>query len=212
LAGLTNQRGQEAIVMSHTWTDRMGTADRFRALRSTGDELRRARTVLLVLATLSVIAGLVAIAVPVAASVATAIFIGWVLLFAGAVMGAHAYVERSQERTGARALTAILTLAVGIYLLVAPLSGTVTLTFMLAVWFFAVGVIELVAARQIWGVPGAGFVAFNGALSVLLGLLIIADFPSSAGWAIGLLVGINLLFWGLRAFVLAGLLKRLADF
>jgi uncharacterized membrane protein HdeD (DUF308 family) len=42
--------------------------------------------------------------------------------------------------------------------------------------------------------------------------LIIADFPSSAGWAIGLLVGINLLFWGLRAFVLAGLLKRLADF
>jgi uncharacterized membrane protein HdeD (DUF308 family) len=174
------------------------------------EELRHARRWLLVTATLSALAGLVAIAVPIAASVATAIFIGWVLLFSGVVMAMHAYAERSQSGAGWRALTALLTLAVGLYLILAPLDGTLTLTFMLAVWFSVIGVTELAAAWQLRGVPGAGVVGFNGALSLLLGVMIIADFPSSAGWAIGLLVGINLILWGVRAFVVAGMLKRAA--
>jgi uncharacterized membrane protein HdeD (DUF308 family) len=191
--------------MSHMYSERAATTDR---IRDPADGLRRARTWLLVTATLCVLAGIVAIAVPAIASVATAIFIGWVLVFAGVVMGVHAFNERSEARTGWRALNAILTFAIGIYLLVAPLSGTLTLTFMLAVWFFAIGILGLAAAWPMRGFPGAGFVALNGALSVLLGVLIAVDFPSSADWAIGLLVGINLLLWGMRAFILAGLLKR----
>jgi uncharacterized membrane protein HdeD (DUF308 family) len=176
-----------------------------------GDGVRRARTWLLVTAALLVLAGLAAIAVPLAASVATAIFIGWVLVFAGVVMGVHAYNERSEGRTMSRALTALLTLVVGVFLLVAPLTGTLTLTFALAVWFLAIGMTDLAAASVTRGARGAGVVAVNGALSLVLGILIIADLPSSAGWAIGLLVGINLLLWGVRAFVLARLLKRLGE-
>jgi uncharacterized membrane protein HdeD (DUF308 family) len=206
--------------MSQMSTDRVGTANRPRAarpntrltvVRLSKADLRRARTWLLVTAGLLVLTGIAAIAVPLAASVATAIFIGWVLVFAGAVTGVHAYNERSEGRTGSRALTAVLTLAAGVFLLVAPLTGTLTLTFVLAVWFFALGVTELVAAWATRGVPGAGVVGFNGALSLLLGVLIIADLPSSAGWAIGLLVGINLLLWGVRAFMLAVLLRRVAE-
>jgi uncharacterized membrane protein HdeD (DUF308 family) len=202
------------------WTDRVGTADRHRAPRAgswltveglSTDELRRARRWLLVTAGLLVLAGIAAIAVPLASSVATAIFIGWVLVFAGVVMGVHAYNERSEGRTGSRVLTALLTLAAGVFLLVAPLTGTLTLTFVLAVWFFALGMTELAAAWAMRGVRGAGFVGVNGALSLLLGVLIVADLPSSAGWAIGLLVGISLLLWGIRAFVAAGLLKRMAE-
>jgi uncharacterized membrane protein HdeD (DUF308 family) len=210
---------KEAFVMSQMWTERVGRTDRAVPRRRTwiaavglsGDDLRHARRWLLVTAALCVLAGLAAIAVPLAASVATAIFIGWVLAFAGVVTGVHAFVERAGGRSGLRILTAVLTLFVGIYLIVAPLTGTVTLTFMLAVWFFAIGVLELTAAWGLRGWPGAGLVGFNGALSALLGVLIVADFPSSADWAIGLLVGINLLLWGIRAFVLAGLLKRAID-
>jgi uncharacterized membrane protein HdeD (DUF308 family) len=52
--------------------------------------------------------------------------------------------------------------------------------------------------------------ALGGGLSVILGFLIAASLPSSATWAIGLLVGINLVFWGVRALIGARLLKELA--
>jgi uncharacterized membrane protein HdeD (DUF308 family) len=52
----------------------------------------------------------------------------------------------------------------------------------------------------------------GGVLSMLLGVLIALELPSSAAWAIGLLVGVNLLFWGVRAIVAARLLgRRLAE-
>jgi uncharacterized membrane protein HdeD (DUF308 family) len=51
--------------------------------------------------------------------------------------------------------------------------------------------------------------AISGLLAVIMGFLIAASLPSSAGWAIGLLIGINLIFWGVRALVGARLLKEL---
>jgi uncharacterized membrane protein HdeD (DUF308 family) len=164
---------------------------------------------LFVAGALSILAGLVSIAVPAAASVATAVFIGWVLVGAGVVMAVHLLSQRSPDRIALRLLNAALTLFVGIYLLAAPLSGTVTLTFMLAVWFFGIGVLELAAAWRERGLPIAGWLGFNGAVSTILGLLIAFDWPSSAAWAIGLLVGINLVIWGLRAVFVAAALRRL---
>jgi uncharacterized membrane protein HdeD (DUF308 family) len=101
---------------------------------------------------------------------------------------------------------------VGIYVLAFPLSGTITLTFALAVWFFATGALELLAAIEgrARG-PATLFVALGGIVSMALGALIVADLPISAGWAIGLLVGINLMFWGVRALTVARLLKRVSE-
>jgi uncharacterized membrane protein HdeD (DUF308 family) len=95
-----------------------------------------------------------------------------------------------------------------ICLLVFPLTGTLTLTFFLAAWFLATGVSQLVGWWQTRGEPGSGVLALNGVVGVLLGILIIADLPSSAAWAIGLLVGVNLLFFGLRALVAANVLAH----
>jgi uncharacterized membrane protein HdeD (DUF308 family) len=173
-----------------------------------GQGLRRGRRWLLVTGVLSVVAGVLALLVPIVASVATAIFIGWVLAFAGIVMGVDAHQRRSAASPTLHYLNAALTTLVGLYLLIFPLSGTVTLTFMLAVWFFGIGMIELLAAFRARGVSGNWVLALNGAVSTVLGVLIAVDLPSSAAWAIGLLVAINLVFWGVRAIIIAMALRR----
>jgi uncharacterized membrane protein HdeD (DUF308 family) len=180
-------------------------------LQLSRDDLRRARIWLLGTAILALIAGVLAIAVPAVASVTMSIFVGWILIFAGLVMVSHAFSTRAPIRVTLRLVEGLLTLLVGVYLIAFPLSGTVTLTFVLAVWFFGSGALSLIAAWRLRGMPGAGIAGLNGTLSVILGLLIALDLPSSAAWAIGLLVGINLIFWSLRSMIGAQLLKQLAD-
>jgi uncharacterized membrane protein HdeD (DUF308 family) len=179
--------------------------------RLTATELRKARRWLTVSAVLSMIAGVIAIAVPAVASVTMSIFIGWLLIVAGAVMTSHAFAGGRRVRVTLRLVEGILTVLIGLYIVIFPLSGTITLTFALGVWFFATGLLQIVAAIRESGTPGAGVTAFSGGVSVLLGILIVLSWPSSAAWAIGLLVGINLVFWGVRAFTAAWLLKRLEN-
>jgi uncharacterized membrane protein HdeD (DUF308 family) len=172
------------------------------------EQLRSARRWLIASGILSIIVGVVALTVPAAASVGTAIFLGWVLVFAGVVMTAHSFSRGSAGGITLGFLNGLLTLLVGLYIVIFPLSGTVTLTFVLAVWFFGIGVLEVLTAWRAGGQPMAAVFAFSGVLSAILGVLIVADLPSSAGWAIGLLVGINLVFWGVRALMLASMFKR----
>lgn len=171
---------------------------------------RRARRLLIVSGVLSLIAGIAAIAIPAAASVAIAVFIGWVLVFAGSVMLVHAFSVRARRLMAMRLVNALLTLLVGIAILVFPLTGTVTLTFLLTVWFFASGGLRLTLALRLRGLPGAGLLALDGVISLALGLLIAVNLPSSGAWAIGLLVGINLILWGVRALFAAQRLHSVA--
>ena len=158
------------------------------------DALRHARRRLLIAGVLAVVTGIVAIIVPAVASVATAIFIGWILVVASAIQLVDAFSVRARTRTALRLLLAVLTFAAGLYLLVAPLQGTFTLTVMLVIWFVATGTARLVFGLAELGVPGAGMTALSGALSLILGILIAERLPSSADWAIGLIVGVDLLF------------------
>jgi uncharacterized membrane protein HdeD (DUF308 family) len=181
-----------------SWTAQVGL---------TRDQIGHARRWLMVAGSLALLVGVVSIAVPVIASVTTAIFVGWVVLASGIASTIYAISHRAPLR----GLEALVALAAGFYLLVFPLNGTVTLTFVLAVWFFASGVFSLAYALQWRGVPGWWLSALGGVCSVILGFLIVASLPSSAAWAIGLLVGINLIFWGVRALLGARLLKELAE-
>ena len=168
--------------------------------------VHRARRWVLATGILSIVAGAAAIAVPAVASVTIAIFIGWVLIVTGVARAV--YAVRARRVTVLAVLDAVLALLVGGYLVVSPLSGTVTLTLLLAAWFFGAGALYLLHAWRARGRPGVVLSALNGALAVVIGVLICVDLPSSAAWAIGLLVGIELIFWGIRALLLASLLKR----
>lgn len=208
--------------MSSSWTGGLGAAagqpSGWHFLPSTwalvdllsAEEIRRVRRVLLITGVLALLSGAAAIVVPIAASVTLTLFIGWMLMFYGAVSAFHAITAQAPGRTKAwRLLNALLALIVGFYLVALPLNGTITLTFVLAVWFFGTGVFSLAAAWQHHGQPGVGWLTVDGVLSLVLGILIAVSLPSSAAWAIGLLVGIYMIWWGMDALIAAALLKRM---
>jgi uncharacterized membrane protein HdeD (DUF308 family) len=171
------------------------------------EELKRTRRWLTIAGVLALLGGVVAIVMPDVASVATAIFIGWLLVFAGALHVVDAFLTRDRERIAPRLLMAVLTFAAGAYLLIAPLDGMFTLTVVLVIWFVAIGVAQIVLGISGRGTPGAGLLGLNGLLSLVLGLLIALELPSSADWAIGLIVGIDLVFWGAQMIAAAQTLR-----
>jgi uncharacterized membrane protein HdeD (DUF308 family) len=165
--------------------------------------LRQIRRRLTVLGVLALITGIGAILVPIVASVTMTIFIGWLLVFHGGVAAAHALAPANRSMRASRLINAAVAFLVGLYLVALPLSGTITLTLLLAVWFYVTGIVEIVNARRHRGELGAGWIMANGAISTLLGVFLVLDLPSTAAWAIGLLVGINLFFFGWHAIVIA---------
>lgn len=171
-------------------------------------DLRKARHWLVATGILALIGGAVAIVVPPIATLTIAIFVGWLLAYSGVVMAIHAWTQRGAGHAGERALMALLTFAVGTYIVLFPGGGALSLTLLLVVWFVGSGGLQLITARRLRGLPGAGIALFNGVMSILLAVLIVADLPSSAAWAIGLLVGVNLVFWGMRSLFAARLLKQ----
>jgi uncharacterized membrane protein HdeD (DUF308 family) len=167
--------------------------------RARANDERRRRPALIVTGVLAIVAGLVAIVVPEVASVGTAVFIGWILLLASIALLVGVF---SAEGLGAKllsALVAVITFAAGLYLLVSPLDGTFTLTVMLVLWFVGVGFVRIAGGLAAVGTPGAGYAIAGGVASLVLGILIARRLPSAADWAIGLLVGIDFLIYGVLA-------------
>lgn len=168
--------------------------------------LRKNWRVLMLVGVLAIFIGSLAILVPAVASVGTAIFIGWVLLIVGGVLIAAAFSAHSIGTLVLRLAWAILTVIVGLWLIVEPHDGTLTLTLVLGIYFLFMGLTRITAAFVSRGRPNAGLLGLNGVVSLLIGILILAKFPSSADWAIGLLVGIDLIFagWTLTSVALLG--------
>jgi uncharacterized membrane protein HdeD (DUF308 family) len=166
------------------------------------------RTFLVTSGVLAIIAGLVAILVPALASVGTAVFIGVMLLLSSVAIGIGAFAVEGLGRKLLRGLIAVFTFAAGLYLLVAPLDGTFTLTVMLVIWFVAVGIARIAIGLAELGTPGAGYTIASGVVSLVLGVFIGNELPSSADWAIGLLVGVDFLLYGALALGAAWLPAR----
>lgn len=156
--------------------------------------------------------GAVAIIVPPIASLASTIFVGWILIFAGVFLIAVAFSRSGAWQVISAVIWGLLTAGVGIYIAIAnPERGVLALTLVLCIYFIIVGATRIWIAFRERGTPGAGVIGVNGVLSLIIGLLILAELPESAIWAIGLLVGIDLIFagWSFIATGMAG--KRLAE-
>jgi len=145
-----------------------------------------------------VILGVAAMIVPPLASLAITIFLGWMFLVTGVAGLVMTYWARAMPGFWWSLISAALAVLAGLILLGRPMQGVLTLTVVLGVYFLAEGVATIMYAlahrRELSGRWSWLLVA--GLMDILIAFFIIAGLPGSAQWAIGLLVGINLLFGG----------------
>jgi uncharacterized membrane protein HdeD (DUF308 family) len=167
------------------------------------DALSRNWGWLLALGILMIILGVIAMAAPVVATIAVQFLLGWLLVISGIAEGIHAFMAQGWRGFLFELLSAVLYLGVGIVLLVAPLEGALALTFVLAVFLLVEGIFKIITALRVRDHRGWGWLLASGIVSVILGVLIWAQWPASGLWVIGLLVAIQLLFTGWSLVMLA---------
>ena len=151
------------------------------------------------------ILGLLAIVVPQIATIAVAVFIGWILLVSGAVGLIATFRMRSAPGFWWSLISAILGIVAGILLFRSPVSGALSLTVILTVFLIVEGIVSILFAlehnRELSGRWGA--MLFSGLVDLLLAAIIIEGLPGTAAWAIGLLIGVNLVFGGVALIAMA---------
>ena len=160
--------------------------------------VRRHWKALLIEGVLLLILGLAAIIIPSVASIAVTVLLGGLFLIGGLV--GLALLIWTQRTPGFwwSLLSAVLAAGIGIIMLARPVQGTLTLTLVLSAYFAAEGVVTIMYALLHRREPATrwGWLIASGILDLVVGGLIIAALPGSALWAIGLLVGIDLVFGG----------------
>jgi uncharacterized membrane protein HdeD (DUF308 family) len=150
----------------------------------------------LVMGSLLLLAGLVAIAVPFFGGIAASLFFAWVLLFAGAAHLGYAWMRRGAGAVLWQILVGIAYLIAALYLFMLPVAGMVALTLVLVFYIGVEGILELVIFSTLRRLPGSVWFLVDGVVSLVLAGLIFAHWPSSSLWAIGTLVGISLVLSG----------------
>jgi uncharacterized membrane protein HdeD (DUF308 family) len=139
--------------------------------------------------------GIAAIVRSFAATVVSMVFFGWVLVFASAVQFVDAFLVGNWAGFFMHLLMAILFVITGLLMLIRPVISAEAATFLMAIFFLIAGSYQLVAS--LWThLPGWGWHALNGIVALVMGGLLLAEWPISGLWVIGLFVGIDLIFFG----------------
>ena len=152
-----------------------------------------------------VILGIAAIALPPIATLAFTIIIGWVFLISGVVGLFTTFWARHVPGFWWSLISAIIGIAAGVVLLLWPITGTLSLTLVLIAFFVVEGIVSIMYAiehrNQLTG--RWGWMLVSGIIDLILAGIIFAGLPGTAVWALGLLVGINMLFGGAALIAMA---------
>ncbi len=155
------------------------------------------------LSVLMIVAGVLAIASPLAAGIAVNVLVAWLLVFSGCAHLVFAWYTRTGRGFLWELLVGILYILTGGYLLVHPLAGLASLTIALAIYLFLEAVLEFILGFMLRPLPGTGWLLFDGIVTLILAVMIWRTWPTSAPWIIGTLVGISMLFSGTSRLVLS---------
>ena len=154
---------------------------------------------------LLLVLGLVAIVIPPLATLAVTILFGWLFLLSGVVGLVTTFWMRSAPGFWWSLASAALAILAGGYLLAQPIAGALSLTVVLIAFFIIEGVASVLFAlehrRELSG--QWGFMLVSGIVDLVLSVMLIAGLPSTAVWALGLLVGINMVFGGMALIAMA---------
>jgi uncharacterized membrane protein HdeD (DUF308 family) len=154
---------------------------------------------------LMVTLGILAVAWPVVATLAVDIYVGWLFLFSGVIGLVAMFSTKDLPAFLWNLITAALSVAVGVLLLLRPAEGAVSLTLVLAAFFVAEGLFQVVTSIAYRDVIGSapGWMIVSGVADLALAVLIVLGWPMSAAWVPGLLVGINLITSGVAILMTA---------
>jgi uncharacterized membrane protein HdeD (DUF308 family) len=157
--------------------------------------LRRKWAWFVLLGLLLILVGMFALAAQVIASLATAVVIGWLLLFAGVAEIVGAFFSRRWNGFFLHLLSGLLSAVVGVFFIWAPVDAALTLTLLLACLLIVGGTFKIIAAST-YRFEGWGWPLASGIIDLILGVMIWLSWPASGLWVIGLFVGISLVFRG----------------
>jgi uncharacterized membrane protein HdeD (DUF308 family) len=187
--------------------------DASRLQQAVAQSIRDHWVLFLVEGVILVILGVLAIVIPPIATLAVTILIGWLFIISGVVGLVTTFMARQAPGFWWSLLSAVLAIAAGLVLLIWPLGGVLTLTLLLIVFFTIEGVLTIMYAlehkKELSG--RWGWMLASGIVDLVLAAIIFAGLPGTAAWAIGLLVGINLLFGGASIIAMALHAKSSAD-
>jgi uncharacterized membrane protein HdeD (DUF308 family) len=142
------------------------------------------------------ILGLLAVVFPLITGISVSILLGAVLVVGALVHAANAFSAGTLGNVLGQAVLAVLYGFAGIAFIANPVVGLATLTLLAIAFFLADGLVEIAWGLRSRGQPGTTWLLASGGVSLLLAGLLWLGFPSSAGWAIGVLLGVNLLVTG----------------
>jgi uncharacterized membrane protein HdeD (DUF308 family) len=146
--------------------------------------------------------GFVAVARSVTATVASMLFFGWLLVIASVFEIIQAVMVGHWAGFFHHLLGAILFGVMGLLLVTRPVISAEAVTFVIAIFFLIGGLFELIGSFVI-ALPGWGWQAADGVITIILGALVLAQWPASGLWVIGLFIGIDLSFYGFAWIALA---------
>lgn len=178
---------------------------------STTDHFKNATGWSIALAVLMIVVGFFAIFRPAAAGLGVSVFIGWLIIFSGIVYLGYAFSAQGFGSFAWRALIGVLYMIGGFYLIANPGIALESLTFVVAVILIAEGILQAISYFQYSTVPGSGWVLFDGIVTLILGIVIIYPWPGSSNWAIGTLVGVNLIVSGFTRLMYSTTARKVAD-
>lgn len=147
--------------------------------------------------------GFIAIAWPGISTLSSELFIGWLLIFGGVVQLFRTIKTRKAPGFIGSLLTGILYFIFGVLLILFPMAGVLSLTVLLTIFFIAEGIAKIILSLQLRPFRRWGWFLLNGILALIIAYIIWAGWPGTAAWVLGLLVGINMIFFGISLMFLA---------
>ena len=153
--------------------------------------------------------GILAVLMPFTTGIAVSIFVGWIIVFSGSVHVASSFAASGAGGFLWRMLIGIVYVVGGGYLAFHPTLALESLTLVVAAIFFVEGVLDTIVFFQLRTLPGSGWILFDGLMTLVVAYLIWRPWPSSSGWAIGLLVGVNLIVSGATRLMYSMTARRL---
>jgi len=173
--------------------------------------VRQASTLSILWGVSLIILGMLAVGSPFLAAVAVNVLVAWLIVLAGVVHLTVAFHAREAGSMIWRLLVGLAYVFFGVYLVAHPALGVASLALVLASLFLIEGILNVALFFKVRSVQGSSWFLIDGIITLLLGLMIYMQWPSSSAWAIGTLIGVSMIVSGVTRVMLSLAVRKATD-